>query len=188
MARKTALITGASSGIGETFARKLASRGFDLILVARREDRLQKIAGDLAGATALVADLSTLEGIAKVESAISKAESLEMLVNNAGFGTMGRFWVADLEGKKKEWDAEIYEQVPQRRIAWRSTTGMRNASTVDLLRKDPQHTRVTLKVDYESEISSEYSDEALELITQRVEGDLERFKDYIQGHPDGPVE
>lgn len=94
-------------------------------------------------------------------------------------------WVADVEGKKKEWEAEIYEQVPERRIAWRSTTGMRNASTVDLLRRDPQHTRVTLKVDYEPENSSEYSDEALEIITQRVEGDLERFKEYIQDHPEG---
>lgn len=98
-------------------------------------------------------------------------------------------WVADVEGKKKEWDAEIYEQVPERRIAWRSTTGMRNASSVDLLRKDPQHTRVTLKVDYEPEIGgSEHSDEALELITQRVEGDLERFKEYVQGHPDGAAQ
>lgn len=91
-------------------------------------------------------------------------------------------WVAEVGGKKKEWDAEIYEQIPERRIAWRSTAGMRNVGVVDLLRKDAQHTRVTLKVDYEPEVSSEHSDEALEMVTLRVEGDLERFKDFIRSH------
>lgn len=91
-------------------------------------------------------------------------------------------WVAEIDGKKKEWDAEIYENIPERRIAWRSTAGMRNAGQVELLRKDDQHTRVTLKVDYEPEISSEHSDDALEMVTHRVEGDLERFKDLVQGH------
>ncbi|HZV36967.1 MAG TPA: SRPBCC family protein [Verrucomicrobiae bacterium] len=89
-------------------------------------------------------------------------------------------WIAEIDGKKKEWDAEIYENIPERRIAWRATEGMRNAGVVELLRKDAQHTRVTLKVDYEPEISSEHSDEALEVVTQRVEGDLERFKDLVQ--------
>jgi uncharacterized membrane protein len=90
-------------------------------------------------------------------------------------------WVAEIDGKKKEWDAEIYEQIPERRIAWRSVAGMRNTGVVEFLRKDAQHTRVTLKVDYEPEVSSEHSDgAALELITQRVEGDLERFKGLVQ--------
>lgn len=93
-------------------------------------------------------------------------------------------WIAEIDGKKKEWNAEIYENIPERRIAWRSTEGMRNSGVVELLRKDAQHTRVTLKVDYEPEISSEHSDEALEVVTQRVEGDLERFKDLVQSRAD----
>ncbi|HWF17653.1 MAG TPA: SRPBCC family protein [Verrucomicrobiae bacterium] len=97
-------------------------------------------------------------------------------------------WVAEIDGKKKEWDAEIYEQIPERRIAWRSTAGMRNAGVVELLRKDAQHTRVTLKVDYEPEVSLEHSDGTLETVTQRVEGDLERFKEILQtrGEPSEP--
>lgn len=107
MSRKTALITGASSGIGATFARKLNSRGFDLILVARREDRLERIAGEVAGARTLVADLATSDGIAKVEDAIVSDSQLEMLVNNAGFGTRGRFWEAGIESQERMIDVHI---------------------------------------------------------------------------------
>jgi uncharacterized protein len=107
MARKVALITGASSGLGETFARKLAARGYDLILVARREDRLRRIAGELAGAKALTADLATPDGLEKVENAIASVASLELLVNNAGFGTLGRFWTAALAGQERMLDVHI---------------------------------------------------------------------------------
>ena len=97
MPRPTALVTGASSGIGLVFARKLASDGHDLVLVARREGRLKEISDELAaahGATTevLVADLTDGDDLARVEARVSDTERpVDLLVNNAGFGTVGRF-------------------------------------------------------------------------------------------------
>ena len=100
--KPVALITGASSGIGEVFARKLAARGFDLILVARREDRMRVLAAELpVNSTIITADLTAEDGLAAVEQAIRNSGDLELLVNNAGFGTLGRFWVADLQGQEQ---------------------------------------------------------------------------------------
>lgn len=87
---KTALITGASSGIGAVYAQRLAERGYDLILVARRADRLADLASKLETAhgttvRTLAADLSAEDGIARIESVL-RNETIDMLVNNAGMG------------------------------------------------------------------------------------------------------
>jgi short-subunit dehydrogenase len=97
---KTALITGASSGLGEVFARKLAQRGYDLVLVARREERLRQLADELSAArdvraNVCAADLADDAELERVAETIAALPALELLVNNAGFGTMGR--VADTE-------------------------------------------------------------------------------------------
>ena len=93
----TALVTGASSGIGEAFARELASRNYDLIIVARRKHRLEELAEELKSSypisiDAIVADLSAEKDIKQVEEHIKKIKNLDMLVNNAGFGTSGYFY------------------------------------------------------------------------------------------------
>jgi short-subunit dehydrogenase len=98
--KPTALITGASSGIGEAFARQLASEKYNLILVARRKEKLAELASELESAHSItvdmvIADLSTEGGIASVEGLISGGRDVDLLVNNAGFGTTGAFVEVD---------------------------------------------------------------------------------------------
>ncbi len=100
--RPLALVTGASSGIGETYVRYLARRGYDVVLVARRRARLRALAEELehafgVRATVLVADLATDDGVARVVEKIEDVERLDLLVNNAGFGLGGAFVETDVD-------------------------------------------------------------------------------------------
>jgi uncharacterized protein len=96
-AYRSALVTGASSGIGASLARKLAARGCDVVLVARRTDRLAAMAKELAhdhgvSTEVLTADLTDPEQLRVVEERVADpARPVELVVNNAGFGSVGRF-------------------------------------------------------------------------------------------------
>jgi short-subunit dehydrogenase len=96
----TAFITGASSGIGEAFARALARDGYNIVLAARREDRLHALAeklqrGNPVRVETLVVDLSEPSGIERAASVLEELPDLEILVNNAGFGMHGAFTEID---------------------------------------------------------------------------------------------
>lgn len=97
MSRPLALITGASSGLGVGYARRYAADGHDLVLVARDGDRLAELAAELratgAAVEVLAADLADAAGRDRVAERL--AAGVQVLVNNAGFGTSGEFWTAD---------------------------------------------------------------------------------------------
>jgi hypothetical protein len=98
--RSFALITGASSGIGAAYAERLAARGHDLILVARRRDRLEALAARLRKDHGRVvevhpADLGDPDDLARIESLLRSREEIDVLVNNAGVGAIGPSVTAD---------------------------------------------------------------------------------------------
>jgi uncharacterized membrane protein len=89
-------------------------------------------------------------------------------------------WCAEIGGKTVEWDAEIVDQIPDKRIAWRSTSGARNAGVVTFHRLSDDRTRVMLQVDYQPEGVVEKAGDLLGAVKLRTGGDLNRFKEFIE--------
>jgi uncharacterized membrane protein len=90
-------------------------------------------------------------------------------------------WTAKIAGDTKTWRARITEQIPDERVAWTSIEGARNAGVVTFHRLTDDSTRVTLQVDVEPEGAVESAGDALGFVQRRVKGDLERFKEFIEG-------
>ena len=126
-AHKRALVTGASAGIGTEFARQLAKKGYDVVIVARRRDRLDALANELteggAGAELIEADLSRPEGVARVVERLERGDII-VLVNNAGFGPTGELAQLQLD-----------RELPERDLTVRALTQLAHAA----LRQMKQH-------------------------------------------------
>ena len=115
-----ALITGASNGLGADFAKAFSKEGYDLVLVARSKDKLEKLAKELKTNVEIeVMDLSVKENVYKLYDKYKG--KIDLLINNAGFGTFGKFIETDLENELKEVeskvtpkeDTEITKEVPK---------------------------------------------------------------------------
>ncbi len=89
-------------------------------------------------------------------------------------------WHAEVGGMDQEWEAEITEQTPDQRIAWYSVSGSENAGVVTFHYISPDVTRVTLQMDYDPEGLLETIGDVLGFMSRRVQGDLERFKEFIE--------
>ena len=89
-------------------------------------------------------------------------------------------WRADVAGKEKQWDAEITEQVPDKRIAWRSVNGVRNNGEVRFEKISDTATRIILKMDYQPEGMVEQRGDALGAVRLEARGNLQRFKELLE--------
>jgi uncharacterized membrane protein len=89
-------------------------------------------------------------------------------------------WVAELGGSRHEWDAEITEQNPDERVAWRNTDGKDNAGVVTFHRLDDSRTKVMAQIDWAPEGIKEKLGDALGAADRRVRGDLERFRELVE--------
>jgi uncharacterized membrane protein len=96
-------------------------------------------------------------------------------------------WKAQVAGKTEEWEAEITEQVPDRKIAWHSTSGAPNAGEVTFQPVSDSSTRVNLRLEAEPRSPAEKVGEAVGVLDRQVKNDLERFKQFIEGRGGRPT-
>jgi uncharacterized membrane protein len=89
-------------------------------------------------------------------------------------------WKTEIAGVKREFDAEITEQIPDERVAWKSTDGTHHAGVVTFHRLDDNNTRVTAQMEFEPQGMVEKTGDKLGVVDRRVKGDLERFKKFIE--------
>jgi uncharacterized membrane protein len=89
-------------------------------------------------------------------------------------------WVAEIGGQRREWKAEIAEQRPDERIAWRSMEGLTHAGVVTFHRLGDAQTRVMLQMEYEPEGAVEKAGDAAGVVGSRIKGDLQRYKEFIE--------
>jgi short-subunit dehydrogenase len=132
-----AVVTGASSGIGAEYARLLAEHGYDLFLVARRGQRLEELAGELrrrhgVKVETLAVDLSQPESIAMMETRLKEMPDLEILVNNAGFGTYGRFEEVDFKSQVDMINLHVLASVRLARAALPAMTARQRGAIVNV--------------------------------------------------------
>jgi short-subunit dehydrogenase len=142
--RPLAVVTGASAGIGAAFARRLTRDGFALILVARRRDRLEALAKELGGAEVLAADLTRDDELKRVEERIASAPNLELLVNNAGFGTKGMFFEIPVDSQDQMHRLHVMAPMRLTHAALRGMTqrgkgGVINVSSVAAFGQSPEN-------------------------------------------------
>jgi short-subunit dehydrogenase len=142
----TALVTGASSGIGLAFARKLAASGHDLVVVARSEDKLKELADELrVDVEVLPADLTDPEQLAAVEARCANADRpIDVLVNNAGSGTNGQFAMTALEVLDREVALDVVAPMRLTHAALpgmlaRGSGGILNVASIAAFQAGPQN-------------------------------------------------
>ncbi|HTT87180.1 MAG TPA: SDR family oxidoreductase [Acidimicrobiales bacterium] len=137
MTRPIALVTGASSGLGEAFARALAASGHDLVLVARTGPALERLAGELevahgAKAEVLVADLAAPDGVGAAATRVTEGVAVDTVVNCAGFGRYGRFVELPLEGETGQVQVNVLALVALSHAALRTMVPRRSGGLLNV--------------------------------------------------------
>jgi uncharacterized membrane protein len=100
----------------------------------------------------------------------------------AQIGDRRQRWQTNIGGKKEQFDAEITEQIPDKRIAWHSISGRRHSGVVTFHSLTPNETRVMLQMEYQPKTATEYVGDMLGVVSRRIGGDLRRFKEFIESH------